>query len=73
MPGINGKLIAIDEAARTLALLTPHGGEMSFRLSGRAAAHLCGFRLGQEVTVRFSLDLRGAGELTATALGVGPL
>jgi hypothetical protein len=70
--GIRGTLIAVDDSARTLALITQYGAEMSFRLSGRAAAHLCHLRPGQEVMVRHSLDLRGAGELTAMGLSFAP-
>ncbi len=73
MQRITGELLSIDESTRTLTVLTKHGSQMSFRLSGRAAAGMRNLRVGQRVTVNFSLDLVNAGGLEATGLGFQPI
>jgi hypothetical protein len=73
MQSITGQLIAINVPTRTLTVLTNHGGQMNFRITGRAEASLKHIRLGQRVTVNFSLDLVRAGELRATALRFQPI
>lgn len=73
MQRITGQLIAFSVPTRTLTVLTNHGGQMTFRISGRAEASLRHIRIGQRVTVNFSLDLQKVGELKATALRFQPV